>query len=215
MDWIGRRGARRRRFRRGFAREATFKRPWRGQRPKDRPAPLAAALTPVISDLEIRLARSSDVDQIALAHADSIRSIGPAFYPPDVVDAWQEGLTRQLYLDAMERGEVFFIATGAVGRAALVLGFASDYQIEGSRHGASVYVRRVAARRGIGSALFRAAEAHAVARGARSIEIEASLAGDAFYQRHGFVMVAEKPHRSFGKDLVGQDWRLDLHESGE
>ncbi|MDT9701779.1 helix-turn-helix domain-containing GNAT family N-acetyltransferase [Streptomyces sp. P17] len=30
------------------------------------------------------------------------------------------------------------------------------------------------------------------------------------YQRHGFVLTAEKPHRSFGKDLVGQDWRLDL-----
>ncbi|QEU94246.1 bifunctional helix-turn-helix transcriptional regulator/GNAT family N-acetyltransferase [Streptomyces kanamyceticus] len=32
------------------------------------------------------------------------------------------------------------------------------------------------------------------------------------YQRHGFVLVAEKPHRSFGADLVGQDWRLPLHE---
>ncbi|MBK3572103.1 bifunctional helix-turn-helix transcriptional regulator/GNAT family N-acetyltransferase [Streptomyces sp. MBT62] len=35
------------------------------------------------------------------------------------------------------------------------------------------------------------------------------------YQRHGFVLVAEKPHRSFGQDLVGQDWRLDLHGSRE
>ena len=32
------------------------------------------------------------------------------------------------------------------------------------------------------------------------------------YQRHGFVLSAEKPHRSFGQDLVGQDWRLDLHQ---
>ncbi|MEU5898606.1 bifunctional helix-turn-helix transcriptional regulator/GNAT family N-acetyltransferase [Streptomyces venezuelae] len=32
------------------------------------------------------------------------------------------------------------------------------------------------------------------------------------YKRHGFVLVAEKPHRSFGVDLVGQDWRLPLHE---
>jgi hypothetical protein len=30
------------------------------------------------------------------------------------------------------------------------------------------------------------------------------------YQRHGFTLVAEKPHHSFGVDLVGQDWRLGL-----
>jgi DNA-binding MarR family transcriptional regulator/GNAT superfamily N-acetyltransferase len=35
------------------------------------------------------------------------------------------------------------------------------------------------------------------------------------YQRHGFALLAEKPHRSFGKDLVGQDWRLDLHGTRE
>ncbi|RZB14668.1 MarR family transcriptional regulator [Streptomyces sp. F001] len=35
------------------------------------------------------------------------------------------------------------------------------------------------------------------------------------YQRHGFVLVAERPHRSFGKDLVGQDWRLDLRATPE
>ncbi|MFE2522550.1 bifunctional helix-turn-helix transcriptional regulator/GNAT family N-acetyltransferase [Streptomyces mirabilis] len=35
------------------------------------------------------------------------------------------------------------------------------------------------------------------------------------YQRHGFVLVAEQPHRSFGADLLGQDWRLDLHGAQE
>jgi DNA-binding MarR family transcriptional regulator/GNAT superfamily N-acetyltransferase len=34
------------------------------------------------------------------------------------------------------------------------------------------------------------------------------------YQRHGFVLAAEKPHRSFGQDLNGQDWRLDLTGTG-
>jgi hypothetical protein len=27
------------------------------------------------------------------------------------------------------------------------------------------------------------------------------------YQRAGFSLVADKPHRSYGADLVGQDWR--------
>ncbi|MGN5378798.1 GNAT family N-acetyltransferase [Streptomyces lasalocidi] len=35
------------------------------------------------------------------------------------------------------------------------------------------------------------------------------------YRRHGFLLTAEQPHRSFGKDLTGQDWRLDLHRSAE
>ncbi|MET9554748.1 helix-turn-helix domain-containing GNAT family N-acetyltransferase [Streptomyces sp. NPDC006645] len=30
------------------------------------------------------------------------------------------------------------------------------------------------------------------------------------YVRAGFTLVAEKPHRSYGADLVGQDWRLPL-----
>ncbi len=35
------------------------------------------------------------------------------------------------------------------------------------------------------------------------------------YQRHGFTLTAEKSHHSFGKDLVGQDWRLDLRATPE
>jgi putative acetyltransferase len=142
-----------------------------------------------IDDVETRVAEASDVDAIADAHRDSIRSIGPAFYPPDVVAAWAEGLDGGVYRQAMAGGEVFFIATGPLEGATAVLGFASDYRIEGATHGISAYVRGAAARRGIGSLLLRLAEAHALGRGAMRISIESSLAAVAFYQRHGFVEV--------------------------
>ena len=106
-----------------------------------------------MAKFEARLAQPSDGDDIALAHRDSIRSIGPNFYPPDVVDDWHDGLTGDVYRRAMQNGEVFFIATENVDGKVLVLGFATDYRIEGSKHGTSVYVRGIAARRGIGSVL--------------------------------------------------------------
>ena len=143
-----------------------------------------------ITEFETRLAHPSDADDIAEAHRDSIRSIGPGFYPPNVVDDWAEGLEGDVYVKAMEGGEAFFIATGRVEGALAVLGFATDYPIDGSQHGTSVYVRGFAARRGIGSTLFGLAEAHAIARGATSIRVEASLAGVEFYKANGFDEVA-------------------------
>lgn len=140
-----------------------------------------------IPQFETRTAAPSDADAIAVAHRDSIRSIGLPFYPPNVVDDWQEGITGDVYRKAMERGEVFFIATGQIGGHTAVLGFASDYPISGGTHGTSVYVRGSAARRGIGSALLRLAEAHALDHGATSIRIEASLAGVEFYKANGYI----------------------------
>ncbi|MEU6848273.1 hypothetical protein ABZ930_41105 [Streptomyces sp. NPDC046716] len=32
-------------------------------------------------------------------------------------------------------------------------------------------------------------------------------------RRHGCVLVGERPHRSFGADPVGQDWKKALHKS--
>jgi len=139
-------------------------------------------------EVETRRAHPADAEAIALAHVDSIRSIGSAFYPPDVVETWSSGLTPDIYVKAMQGGEAFFIATGQIDGQPAVLGF-STHRVDDAQDGTSVYVRGDAARRGIGTALLRLAEDHALAHGATKIDIQASLAGVEFYTANGFVEV--------------------------
>ncbi|MEW2509133.1 bifunctional helix-turn-helix transcriptional regulator/GNAT family N-acetyltransferase [Streptomyces sp. NPDC046870] len=71
---------------------------------------------------------------------------------------------------------------------------------------------------GVGDRLVRAVIDFARGAGYRDLVLWTNdVLGSArrLYQRHGFVLVAERPHRSFGKDLVGQDWSLALRGPGE
>lgn len=141
-----------------------------------------------LAGVTVRRATEEDAAAIALAHLDSIRSLGAHFYPPDVVEAWGEGLTSSLYRDAMRGGEAFFVAIGQLEGQQVVLGFAT-HRVDDAQDGASVYVRGGAARQGIGTALLRLAEEHARAHKATSIQIQASLAGVEFYKANGFEVL--------------------------
>ena len=143
-------------------------------------------MTLASNDVEFRRATPADAAAMAAAHLDSIHSLGPAFYGPELVAAWAARVTPEMYVKAMAGGEVFFIAVAAANGE--VLGFASHVPNRGN-DGASAYVRGSAARQGVGSALWRLAESHARAHGASAITIEASLAGVAFYRAHGFTDV--------------------------
>src|SRR5262245_16058094 len=112
--------------------------------------------------IEIRRADEQDAEGIAAAHVDSIHSIGPGYYDATIVRDWSARVAPGLYVKAMAQGEHFFIATDANDPAGLVLGFSSSYRIDGTEHGVGVYVRGAAARRGVGSALLRRAEADAI-----------------------------------------------------
>jgi ribosomal protein S18 acetylase RimI-like enzyme len=95
-----------------------------------------------------------------------------------------------------------------------VLGF-SSHRIDGNEHGTAVYVREDAARRGIGSALFRAAEASAVAAGATRIDIDASRAAVEFYKANGFEEVGRGEHRlSSGRSMACVFMRKNLAAAG-
>ena len=151
---------------------------------------------------EIRRAGLADVDEIAAAHIDSIRSIGLRYYEAEIVGDWGAQVKGELYANAMARGEDFYIAVGPLGDTSEVLGF-SSHRTDGNEHGTAVYVRGKAARLGVGSALLRAAEASAVAAGATSIDIDASLAAVEFYKANGFEEVGRGGHRlSSGRPMA-------------
>jgi GNAT superfamily N-acetyltransferase len=137
--------------------------------------------------IQIREAFPADAEAIAAVHLDSIRSLGPRFYPPPSVDAWAAAVRPGMHLAAMAVGEVFFVAQDHHGHQ--LLGFSSYVPASDPRapQGVSVYVSGSVSRRGVGSALLRAAEERARLHGATTIEIVASLAGVPFYRANGFV----------------------------
>ncbi|MEU5363014.1 bifunctional helix-turn-helix transcriptional regulator/GNAT family N-acetyltransferase [Streptomyces sp. NPDC005925] len=66
---------------------------------------------------------------------------------------------------------------------------------------------------GIGDRLVRAVTGFARENGDEAVVLwtnDVLSAARRIYLRHGFTLVAERPHHSFGRDLVGQDWRLEL-----
>jgi putative acetyltransferase len=142
---------------------------------------------------EIRSAAADDADAIAAAHIDSIETIGPRFYGADVVRDWRSRIDPRMYVKAMATGEVFFVAVASQDGRREVLGF-SSHHVADAQHGVGVYVRGIAVRRGIGSALLRMAESSAIAAGAASVRLDSSLAAVDFYKARGFVETGRGEH---------------------
>lgn len=124
---------------------------------------------------------------------DAIRSIGARYYDAAVVNDWGTTVKDSLYSTAMGGGEVFYIAVGKLRDQAEVLGF-SSHRIDEGEHRTAVYVRGKATRLGVGSALFRSAEAAALAAGAAKIHVTASLAAVEFYKANGFEEIGRGEH---------------------
>lgn len=141
-------------------------------------------------NFKIRRATADDVDEIAAAHLDSIRTIGRQFYPPEIVNDWGAEIKGEMYSNAMKQGEVFFIS---VADNSEVLGF-SSHRTDDEIHGVSVYVRGKAARHGVGTALLRAAESSAITANAPNIQIDASFAAVDFYIANGFREISRGDH---------------------
>ena len=81
-----------------------------------------------------------------------------------------------------------------------------------------LYVEPHARGEGLGGRLVDAVIARAREINYRALQLwtnDVLIAARRTYIAKGFVLVDEAPHRSFGVDLVGQTWRLDLVRSPE
>jgi putative acetyltransferase len=141
----------------------------------------------------IRRASPADAEQIGDAHLDSIRSLGAKAYGPDVVAVWGAPKDVERYRGSMESAEVFFVAVAAGPAGERVLGF-SSYRMEEGKHRTAIYVRGEAARMGIGTALFVAAERVALEHGASEIHVDSSLGAVPFYKSLGFEELGAGQH---------------------
>jgi putative acetyltransferase len=149
----------------------------------------------------IEPARLEDSDRIESVHVDSIRTLGAKAYGPEVIGEWSRLCAGARYRAAMARGERFFLAIeeGSEGK---VLGF-SSYRTEGGKHRTAVYVAGHVARQGVGSALYRKAEAVAKQNGADEIHVAASLGAVDFYRSNGFLETSRGQHRLSSAATMG------------
>ncbi len=140
----------------------------------------------------IRAGTPADAAAIHAVHRRSILAVGREYYTRAEVESWAHGLVPERYAKAMaERSETFLVV---VDRAGAVVGFCSyrDDEILG------FYVDPDFAGRGAGSALLRRAEVAFVAAGHRRIWLQASRAGQPFYEARGYEAVDEYPWKSRG-----------------
>ncbi|GEJ55960.1 GNAT family N-acetyltransferase [Anaeromyxobacter diazotrophicus] len=140
----------------------------------------------------VRPAGPCDAAAITAVHIDSITVLGARGYAPDQVAQWRLPCAPQRYVDAMARGEHFFLAVTS-DTAPGPLGF-SAYRVEHGLHRIATYVAARGARRGVGTALYLAAEELARTRGAREIHVDSSLVAVDFYLALGFDEVARGAH---------------------
>ncbi len=157
--------------------------------------------------VQVRPAHPNDGAGIAAAQVDAIRSLGAAAYGEELIADWGATRTAEQYTQAMARGERLFVAVDADAK---IVGF-SSHRIEAGNHRTAVYVSGTQVRRGVGTALFLAAELVALAASASALHVDASLVALEFYAANGFTAVASTIHTlESGRPMAAMRMRKSL-----
>jgi putative acetyltransferase len=137
---------------------------------------------------------ASDAEALAEVYRDAVRGIGPQAYTAEQVAAWAsypDDLAE--FRDRMSCG-----LTLVAEEASRVIAFG---QLEPTDHLAFLYCSAARARRGVGSAIYSALEAHAFSRGVSEIRTEASTISRPFFEKQGYAVIAIEHVSRFGLEF--------------
>jgi DNA-binding MarR family transcriptional regulator/GNAT superfamily N-acetyltransferase len=205
-------------------------------------APLDKASEANVSAILSRLGSSDRERLVSAMHTVKALFGGPSPPPPYILRDHRPGdmgwiIHRQAVLYAQEYGwDVTFEALVAEITASFVKNFRPDSERcwiaerEGEILGSVflvhasdelaklrlLYVEPSARGLGIGRHLVNECVAFARAKGYRTLTLwtnDILVSARRIYEHAGFTLVEEERHRSFGKDLVGQNWSLELTEA--
>lgn len=139
--------------------------------------------------LHIRPATQDDAVSLLETHIASIRDLCAKDYTPGQIDAWITPKTADLYRKTLQEGNAIFLAE----EHERVIGFIDLELSQGEIR--SFYLRKEAARRGIGTALLQRAEDHFRLRGISAVTLTSTLTSVRFYEARGFTNLGLTTHR--------------------
>jgi len=133
-------------------------------------------------EIVIRPAICDDAPAIFEIHVDSVTHLCAADYTEDQIRRWFDGRSPENYRGAIEAGAIWIAEQ--VGRA---LGYTEFFAGEVT----SLFVRSAMAGRGLGSLMLNFAIERASQGHQGPIRLEATMNGQKFYRKHGFVKIGE------------------------
>lgn len=133
-------------------------------------------------DLTVRQATSSDAPVIFKIHVDSVTNLCASHYSAEQVRRWFDGRSSQNYRSAIEHGAIWIAECAGVA-----VGYTEFWEEEIT----SLFVVSAMSGRGLGSRLLNFAIGRITKGHKGPIRLEATMNGQQFYQKHGFVTVGE------------------------